>query len=432
MKIHEYSEPVALAKDILRHCAHPMGFKASAFSGVGERQRHGYPQVWARDSMITSLGALIDDEMGLARSVRGSIATLRKGQSKFGCIPNNVHTKSKRVDFRAYADGTAWFVLGVANLWEQSGDDSVVRENWTAVKEALTWYAYQDVDASGLVSIHESSDWEDLFAIRGKGLYVNLLVMFAHRKASKMARRMRDGKRARSYAKTARSMGRKINEKLWYDKSRNTPRGIFHFISDYFEDYDAEELYYRRRGHDINLPKKTVLKNDGYYLPYLSFQHFGEWFDAFGNMLAILTGIADEKRTEAILKTVKRHRIASPHPIKATWPPQKPGDRDWRYYYLRTGVNLNDTDKYHNGGIWPFLGGFYVAALVKAKRYQDAEKAFASLAEANMKGRFGTWEFNEWLHGKTGTPTGMAEQAWSAGMFLFAEECVRTRRVPFF
>ncbi len=39
------------------------------------------------------------------------------------------------------------------------------------------------------------------------------------------------------------------------------------------------------------------------------------------------------------------------------------------------------------------------------------------LAEAN---KINNWEFNEWFHGKTGEPMGMAGQSWNAAMFMLA------------
>ncbi len=74
-------------------------------------------------------------------------------------------------NFRAYADGGLWWVIGSALL---KPDPEVVRE-------VLRWYEYQDVDQSGLLSMQESSDWQDLFCTRGKGLYLNCLYVLALR-----------------------------------------------------------------------------------------------------------------------------------------------------------------------------------------------------------------------------------------------------------
>jgi glycogen debranching enzyme len=74
--------------------------------------------------------------------------------------------------------------------------------------------------------------------------------------------------------------------------------------------------------------------------------------------------------------------------------------------------------------VWPFLGGFYVAALVKAGRTEAATLALESLAELNQCG-----QFNEWHHGETGAPMGVRDQAWSAGMYLFAYRSIERGRV---
>jgi len=52
-------------------------------------------------------------------------------------------------------------------------------------------------------------------------------------------------------------------------------------------------------------------------------------------------------------------------------------------------------EQYHNGGIWPFVGGFYVAALVKAGQHDRAARVLEKLAEVNRLGIEEEWEFNE-------------------------------------
>jgi|GEM_PF-1835174 len=96
-------------------------------------------------------------------------------------------------------------------------------------------------------------------------------------------------------------------------------------------------------------------------------------------------------------------------------------------YYRNNNLNL--PEQYHNGGIWPFVGGFYVAALVKAGRLDEARRQLEKLAEVNRQGAEFEWEFNEWCHGRTGQPMGYPHQAWSAGMYIFACHCVVEERV---
>jgi len=74
----------------------------------------------------------------------------------------------------------------------------------------------------------------------------------------------------------------------------------------------------------------------------------------------------------------------------------------------------------------------YVAALVKADKQEEATKELIKLALANKAGQQREWEFNEWLHGLTGQPKSAVYQAWSAGAYLFASECVKKRKIVYF
>jgi glycogen debranching enzyme len=113
------------------------------------------------------------------------------------------------------------------------------------------------------------------------------------------------------------------------------------------------------------------------------------------------------------------------------FPYTRPDDPDWLPRYEK----YNQPGEYHNGGIWPFICGFYIAALVTAKRYKLAEKKLVALAELvrpaarHTEVEFG---FNEWIRAQDGTPQGMDWQSWSAAMYLYAAECVEQKRTPFF
>jgi len=78
--------------------------------------------------------------------------------------------------------------------------------------------------------------------------------------------------------------------------------------------------------------------------------------------------------------------------------------------------------------------GFYVAALVAAGAPRLARRKLRVLAGMVRPAReqpvaFG---FNEWLRAQDGRPCGQDWQTWSAGMYLYAAECVARGRTPFF
>jgi hypothetical protein len=151
---------------------------------------------------------------------------------------------------------------------------------------------------------------------------------------------------------------------------------------------------------------------------------------ALGNLLAILLGTADPRKAHKILDYLHGCGLNEPHPVQALYPPIREGEKDWREYYRVR--NLNQPHHYHNGGAWPFIGGFYVAALVQAGRLDEANYQLAKLAKMNRLGKQGEWEFNEWFHGLSGRPMGFAGQSWSAALYIFAHESVRRGQVPIF
>lgn len=386
----------AAAIESLRLCCTPLGLKASG-------GRVGHNQIWARDSVIALLGARFVADDAIQRALIASLETLRRSQTATGAIPNNVDAAKGRPNFRAYADAGLWWIIG----------SSLMAPDLPTIRSILRWYECQDVDLSGLLSMQESADWQDLFCTRGKGLYLNCLYVLALRAAARVAQ---DAEPADSAAWTRRAglVAERINGYFWYRGDGNMLRHISHtFSTESKQDRDS-------LGRKRWLPVKKHLVDEHYYLPYLGFRAAGEWFDCLGNLLAILSGVADHDQCHRILDFVTRHEL-DVHPLPSLFPPVRPGDPDWRDYY---GM-LNTPGRYHNGGIWPFIGGFYVAALVHCGLTNEAEQALARLAALNFAGNF-----NEWHSGETAEPMGVEHQAWSAGMYLFAVECVRTGAAP--
>ena len=87
----------------------------------------------------------------------------------------------------------------------------------------------------------------------------------------------------------------------------------------------------------------------------------------------------------------------------------------WRPYMARH--QQNSVHQYHNGGIWPFVGGYWVMALARLGMHEQAGLALTRLAQANA---MDNWRFTEWFHGRTLAPCGMPGQSWNAAAFLMA------------
>jgi len=381
------SEARARALDVLRRCVTAVGFKASALPG-------GYPQVWARDAPITSLGAYASNDEELIACALRSLETLTRTQTPLGMIHLNFDT---RTNHRA------------------TGNAEFIARQWPHLVRATEWLRYQDMNACGLLEVPEAGDWADLYAVRYNVLYDNVLYVGCLRAMAALAAAIGEEPRTPQttgdvhYADLAADVARKIRLLFWLD--RPWDGGAF---GEQLEALRAERLEWF-----LLYQNTATLTEMPFLLPWVGFREFGHNFDGLGNMLAILLGVADENQTAIILRHAHAVGADAPYPLRAFYPPIYPGDRDWRDYYRSRNLNL--PHQYHNGGVWPFVGGFYVAALAAAGLLGRAEEQLGALALANHLGKLAPWEFNEWIHGLSGQAMGHPLQAWSAGMYLYAD-----------
>src|SRR3972149_11571297 len=114
------------ARRVLGSECSPIGLMASP---------EGYPHVWARDSIITALGATLLTEH--ANCLRTSLATLAGQQSELGAIPNNVSVATGQLDHTnaGSVDSNLWFILGHAFQHRTLGDGAFLRAQWPALEK---------------------------------------------------------------------------------------------------------------------------------------------------------------------------------------------------------------------------------------------------------------------------------------------------------
>ena len=393
------------AKKVLAEECSPLGLMASP---------EGYPHVWARDSIITSLGAVLIP--GYEGCLRTSLQTLAGQQSELGAIPNNVSVATGRLDHTnaGSVDSNLWYIVGHYVNHRLAGDVDFLRAHWPSLERALLWLRYQDSNGCGLLEVHEAADWADLLANRFNVLYDNVLWYAALQAMAAMADAL--GEDGTHYAEMAADVRHKLRIVLWVGPEND-------------DEWGPTCPGHAEWQHTLSQVGPVLVKRP-FFLPYVAFRDYGDYCDVFGNLLAVLFEVANRAQEQRILDYLYQVGIAEPYPVRVLHPVIHPGSKDWREYYRNNNLNL--PHQYHNGGIWPFVGGFYVAVLVKLGQMEEARRQLEKLAEVNRLGIDEAWEFNEWCHGRTGRPMGYPHQAWSAGMYVYAYRCVTEGRVPVF
>jgi hypothetical protein len=369
------------ALEVLLHNAH------GPYHGLPRTAGWGYPEPYTRDLMFSIFGIAVSDNKLLLESIKKVLETLAKNQTERGHIPSLVHDKEDR----GASDTTPLFLLGAGIFRKVSGEHDFLQ---AAVEKAMKWMEYQSPSDRYLVAQQPTSDWRDEQWVTGYGLYVNTLVY--------------------SYLRIFREHERA--DKMHQEMSRFTITGgtIHHHVHE-----------------------GLVVKHKPYYAFWSYKIHSSERFDLLGNCLAILSGIACPSRAEDMIDWIegecegmkKRGELAVDLPPNF-FPFVKPEDPDW---YARYSL-FNNPGEYHNGGIWPFICGAYVAALVAAERFTLAMDKLVELTRCVKISNTDSVEFgfNEWIKAQDGKPMGQDWQTWSAALYLYAVKCVEEKRTPFF
>ncbi|MEL6494985.1 MAG: glycoside hydrolase 100 family protein [Cyanobacteria bacterium J06623_7] len=156
----------------------------------------------------------------------------------------------------------------------------------------------------------------------------------------------------------------------------------------------------------------------GYLAGNLGPSHLDCRFFALGNLMSILSSLVTLQQGQIIMHTVeeKWDDLIGWMPMKICFPALK--NRDWQ---ILTGCDpKNRPWSYHNGGNWPVLLGFFVAAAVKTSRLDLAKRAIDIAAKRLHKD-----EWAEYYDGKNGRLVGKEArkyQNWTISSFLLAQE----------
>ncbi|MGK0186339.1 MAG: hypothetical protein ACI9R3_002122 [Verrucomicrobiales bacterium] len=357
------------------------------FHGLPRTAGWGYPEPYTRDLMIASLGYCVSGEPKLMRALRRTLEALAKNQTTRGHIPSLAHD----ADDRGASDTTPLFLFGLGNYRRTSGELDFLDE---AAQKALIWMQYQSPDDRIMVGQLPTSDWRDEQYVAGYGLYVNAIVYAYLVEFDQI-----------EDALTLRGLMNRL-EVIGKSKNPHVHEGLVAPHKPYFSLYSYKVFHSHR-------------------------------FDLLGNCLAILTGVGSPSRSrrliswvEAECESMRNSGDLAGELAPNLFPFILPEHPDWQPRY----EEFNQPGNYHNGGVWPFICGFHIAACVAAGRIGLARRKLESLTELvkPWHENEAEWGFNEWSKAQTGKPSGRDWQTWSAAMYLYAATCVERECTPYF
>lgn len=358
-----------------------------------ESRKEMYVNIFARDASISSMGMIASKNKDLVNISKIGLLNLAEHQTNLGQIPSSVSPENEN-DYFYYLgsiDSTLWWLIAV-DFYDKYTEDKEFKINLSEkINKALNWLFYQDTNNDGLLEQGEASDWADYMPNNGIVLYTNVL-----------------------WYRVLHLYGYEDERELALDGLNNI-----------FLPHEADvkkSIYLQKENHRVKTLEmlKKELENVPHYLNYISYRYSSDRCDVFGNSLAILFNVANKKKSNEIIRYIVDNKANKKYPIKILFPAITKKDQDYREY-LDDEPSLNKTNCYHNGGVWPFIGGFWILALKKSGQHDLAKKELRRLAEINKKNN---WEFNEWFNSKNFKALGMKGQSWNAAMYILAYHSV--------
>jgi hypothetical protein len=357
------AESVALLRDL---CG-PHGIHASRSSTAN------YRAVFARDAVMAGVaGLLLRDEVITAGLVR-TLEHLRQLQGPEGQVASNFEMRDAgpHVSFGTLApriDAATWYLVGIG-LAARAGavDPADYRDS---VQRAVHCLNALEYNGRHLMYIPTGGNWADEYIYDGYILYDQVLRAWA-----------------------LRLLGATYGEPAWLDKSQCI----------------ADTISERFFASDKTGPQRPIAA----YTPV----HRHEMFDLAACALLAVSGIAQQRAQQALawIDQAFLQQGALPpvfHPVI------EEGDAEWpalRRYHLHAFRNL--PYEYHNGGIWPIWLGWLALGQVQTGHHEQLPRLRREVLRA--LGAAPSFEFEEYLHGRTGAAGGTPHMAYTATGLLF-------------
>lgn len=399
----------------LRRNADAKGFLASPVD------RRNYRAIWGRDGSICAAAAYLCGEEDLIENARATLRTLSKHRGENGQIPSYVvvgpDAEVSEINYGGLGEITSidtslWFIITCQSVFRQRREKEFVDDPlFDTYREVMRYLMAIDANSCGLLEIPIAGDWTDILNRSYHVLYDEVLWYRALQGAAELAKHAGEEEHHERFTRLADRVHKRINEDFWWDRSDTVER--------------VAKKYKLRN----ELPEKPNFK---YYQSHLT-PFLNDWFqrfDAFANVLAGVMGVATPERARIIVQQVFDKKLDQPYPLRVLDPPIEESDPD--AYRLR----LSDEPPYayHNGGIWPLAGGFWVMLLAGLGEKAEALGALETLADAlHQPTRDGKqWGFFEYFHGRSGKPMGVQNLTWNGASYLFAYHAAVEGRLPGF
>ena len=347
-----YQESLGLLKGLIAGEGYnSIGFFASSVN------RENYHRLFTRDAFWVGMAALLSGDKELIDAYDASLATLSKNQREDGAIPSNVSHMGE-VSYgiiNPRVDPTTLYILGCIYRYKLCKDPAFLSEYLPSIEMAfkylITTWENKKLE---LLYIPRAGNWADEYLQQGYVLYDEVLWHLALREYSEVIGDA-DGPEAEYYRKKAEHVKEVIRKKFWIKNLKKRNDDIYKKVS---KKFNFEETGYFIHFYYSNGKTQSALRRSHGI------------FDAFGNVLALLAGVATQEQVKETINFIDEISVNKYPLIPAHYPFFS--EEIFKSQKLHQYRFKQHVGHYHNGGLWPWYTGLYVAFL---QSYGDRERA---------------------------------------------------------
>jgi hypothetical protein len=396
--------------DLLKECVTEHGFIASTEDAAN------YRRIWGRDGSIMSIAALLTNDEELILTARNTLETLIKNQGPHGEIPSNFDPKTGRISYGGTAgrvDADLWFLITCGQYLRKRIDKKFLDLAIDSIEKVRFLLGAWEFNNRGLLYVPMTGDWADEYIHHGYILFDQILYYRALIEVSAIHKFM--------HKSADHVLERKIAT------LKNLIKANFWLCGD-----DADEGYIY---HEVLYKKGIKTAKDKqcrYWYSFFTPAGYGYRLDSLANVLVSLFGIANRKQSD-LVDDYFESEVADTDVdlLPAFYPVITPEDDHWENLKMSFSYTFkNEPYEFHNGGLWPFVTGFYAADLALRGKTEQAEKYLAGAYKANkMKINDDEWSFPEFIHGKKHTAGGIDHLGWNAATAIMANHALEGKQV---
>lgn len=425
-----------LEKATVYHKGRPVGTVAALDTG---RTALNYDQVFTRDFFVSALAFLLNNTFEIVRNFLSVTADLQATDKSMDCfkagrglMPASFKTikedgKERLVaDFGEQAigrvtpvDSSLWWLLLLRLYFTFSGDrEFVVQEKIPkTIKAILDLYLGDNFELIPTLLVPDGAFMID----RRMGMYGHPLdievLFYAALRASREMLAINPNEENQNYiSEIDHRVGHlvaHIRTYYWVDKGR-----LANMLTNETEEFGADTIN-KYNLYPASIPDWVLGwlgENDGYFAGNIGPGRMDFRFLTLGNLLSIMTSLADEDQQQKILNLIENRwdLLAAEMPMKVCCPALE--GREW---HIVTGADpKNSPWSYHNGGSWPFLLCFLAAVAVKTDR-KLVTKGFLNAMATKLQ--LNDWP--EYFDGRDGSLVGKEArkfQMWTIAGYITA------------